>query len=147
MTLDPVERLNLSFAAGAVAVSLALATPGFASSVALGAALETANFRALRRAAGVFFGMVQGGGAWVGGFGLRFALLTAAVTVALWAGANPVGLLFGLSLIVPSVVIVAWRNRPPVVACPPAPSPDDESWDGWNPWLARERAPDEEDEA
>lgn len=146
MTLDPVERLNLAFAAGTAAISVVLVSPAFAASVALGAVLETANFRALRRAAAAFLGLVPGSGLWIGGFGLRFLLLGVGVGVALWAGAHPAGLILGLSLIMPAVVIAAWRNRPPVVECPPGPPPDDESWDAWNPWLARERA-EEEDEA
>jgi hypothetical protein len=48
MRLDRVERLNLTLSAGAVAASLALTTPHFTASLAVGAALEAANFRALR---------------------------------------------------------------------------------------------------
>ena len=49
MRLDRVERLNLTLSAGAVAASLALTTPHFTISLAVGAALEAVNFRALRR--------------------------------------------------------------------------------------------------
>jgi hypothetical protein len=80
----------------------------------------------------------------VSSFGLRFALLAAAVGLALYLGAHPVGLLIGLSLIVPSVVIAAWMARPEPAPATPAPSPDDPSWDEWNPWLAREREAEED---
>ena len=38
MTIDPIERTNLVLSAGAVAASLALASTGFALSLAIGAA-------------------------------------------------------------------------------------------------------------
>jgi hypothetical protein len=44
------------------------------------------------------------------------------------------------------MVIEAWRNRPAIVADAPVLSPDDPSWDRWNPWLARERDDDDHDE-
>lgn len=144
-----VEALNLTLSAGAVAASLALAGPAFSASVAVGAVLEAVNFRAFRRGAELLFrGEIAGSGPVVGAFALRFAGLAVALAVALAAGAHPVGLLVGLSLIVPSVVIWAVRNRPPVRECPPGPPPDDPSWDLFDPWLAREREPrDDEDDA
>ena len=72
-------------------------------------------------------------------------VLTLGIGVAVWAGAHPVGLLIGLSMIVPAVIVEAWRRRPPVVADLPSLPPDDPSWDRWNPWLAREHDVDEED--
>ena len=39
MQIDPIERMNLAFSAGAVAVSAVLATPLFAFSIAIGALL------------------------------------------------------------------------------------------------------------
>ena len=59
-----------------------------------------------------------------------------AAAVAAWlhaAGAHPVGLVIGLSLIVPSVVIAAWMARPRAGPCRPRRPPDDPSWDEWNP--------------
>jgi ATP synthase I chain len=150
--IDPIERWNLGISAGAIAASLALAPATFTAGLAVGAALEAANFRVLRRATQrMFGGELRGGRAWTGGFALRFVLLGAALYAAVHAGAHPVGLALGLSTIVPAVVLYAWRNRPasdPAAAQTVAP-PDDPSWDDWNPWLARERRPvepGEEDE-
>ena len=82
---------------------------------------------------------------WTGGFGIRFGVLGLAMGVALYYGAHPVALVIGLSMIVPSAVVEAWRHRPPVHPHAPALSPDDPSWNRWNPWLAREREDEEED--
>ncbi len=143
---EGLETLNLTLSAGAVAASLALVGPAFSASVAVGAVLEALNFRAFRRGAELLFrGEIAGSGPIVGAFALRFAGLAVAMAVALAAGAHPVGLLVGLSLIVPSAVIWAVRNRPPVLDCPPGPPPDDPSWDLFDPWLAREREPEEDD--
>ena len=82
-----------------------------------------------------------------GMLGLRFAFLALAMTVAVVAGVHPVGLVIGLSTIVPAVVIAAFGQKPvPGVAALPAPPPDDPSWDDWNAWTARERVRDTEDE-
>ena len=146
---DPIERLNLTLSAGAVAASLALAPPIFTVSLATGAILEAANFRALRRAGQRLFSReLTGAMGWTALFGMRFALLGVAMYVALAAGANPIGLVLGLSLIVPSVIWVAWRQVPPAVEAGSieVPPPDDPSWDDWNPWLARERDPVDEGE-
>jgi hypothetical protein len=149
VNIDPIERLNLGLSAGALAASLALAPPPFTAGLAVGAALEAANFRVLRRATQrLFGGQLVGGRAWTAGFALRFLFLGAAMYLAIRAGAHPAGLALGFSTIVPAVVIYAWRNPPPPVAGDPAPAPDDASWDEWNPWLARERrsaAEDDED--
>jgi hypothetical protein len=140
-----VQGLNLGLAAGAVVISWVALSPLFAASLAAGATLEAANFRSLRRSSQMIFQSgVSGGGAALTSFGLRFALLAAAVGLALYLGAHPVGLLIGLSLIVPSVVIAAWMARPAPAPATPAPPPDDPSWDEWNPWLAREREVEEE---
>lgn len=147
LSSDPIERLNLTLSAGAVAASLALASPQFSASLALGAAFEVANFRALRRATRrLFSGEIGGGGPWSAIFAVRFVLLGGAMYAALAAGAHPIGLILGLSMIVPAVVVVAWRTPPPAPEPgPPVPPPDDPSWDEWNPWLARERGPREDD--
>jgi hypothetical protein len=136
---------NLAFSAGATAAGLALVSPRFAASLALGALLETVSFRALWRASErVLLGRGSGGAAALGAFGVRFVMLAAVLWVALGAGAHPVGLVVGLSLMVPAVVLAAWRVRPRSGPAGPAPAPDDPSWDAWNAWLARERPPDEE---
>ena len=140
---DPFERANLTLSAGAVATSFAFAPPAFAASLAVGAVLEVANFRALRRAKQrLFAGEIQGGWAWSALFGLRFALLGCAMYIVLRSGADPIALVLGLSLIVPATLWVAWRTPPPVVpasALLAVPPPDDPSWEEWNPWLASER--------
>ncbi len=148
MAIDPVERLNLALSAGAVAASFALVSPPFAASLAAGALLETVNFRGLRRSAkALFSGQLVGGAGWSMAYGIRFGMLALGMGVALYVGAHPVGLVIGLSLIVPSVIIEAWRSRPPVATEPvPTLAPDDPAWDRWNPWLAREREDDDDEE-
>ena len=145
MSIDPIERTHLGLSAGAVAVSLAFVTPLFAASLAAGALLEAVNFRGLRRSAQfLFWGEISAGQGWSGVFALRFVLLVIGIGGALALGADPRGLLVGLSLIMPAVIIEAWRTRPPVDPSAPALAPDDPAWERWNPWLARERALDEE---
>jgi F-type H+-transporting ATPase subunit a len=109
-TIDRVQGLHLGLSAGAVAVAWVLLSPLFAASLAAGAALEVANFRSLRRSCqAIFQSGLSGGGAAVSAFGLRFALLAVAVGLALYLGAHPVGLVIGLSLIVPSVIVARPR--------------------------------------
>jgi hypothetical protein len=144
MTLHPMERWNLGLSAGAVAASFALASPRFACSVAAGAALEALNFRGLHRASELFFeGALPG--SWQAGFALRFGLLAAGIVAAVLLGAHPIGLLAGLSIMVPAAVIGAWRSRPPIQPDAPALDPDDPEWERWDPWLAREREDDKDD--
>jgi hypothetical protein len=147
MSLDPIERTNLALSAGAAAVSLAFAPPAFAASLLAGAALESVNFRGLRRSAVLFFG---GGLPGSGGFralsGLRFLLLAVGIALGLGVGAHPVGFVIGLSLIIPAALIEAWRHRPPVVPDAPRLAEDDPGWERWDAWLAREREPDEDEE-
>jgi hypothetical protein len=147
MSLDPIERTNLALSAGAVALSLAFASPAFAASLLAGAALESVNFRGLRRSAALFFG---GGLPSSAGFrtlsGLRFLLLAVGIATGLGLGAHPVGFAIGLSLIMPAALIEAWRHRPRVDPNAPALAPDDPVWKRWDPWLAREREPREDDE-
>ena len=145
--IDPIERTNLALSAGAVAASWLLASPAFALSLAVGAALETVNFRGLRRQAQfLFWGEIQSGGSWAGVYGLRFVLLGIGVIVALSLGAHPLGLLLGLSLIMPAAILEAWRSRPAVDPSAPALHPEDPDWERWNPWLAREIEPVEDDD-
>lgn len=146
MKVDPIERTNFALSAGAVAASLVFATPAFALSLGFGALLEAVNFRGLRRAAQfLFWGEIQGSRGWQGVFALRFGLLVIGIGSALAFGAHPVGLLVGLSLIIPAAVIETWRARPAVDPNAPALAADDPSWDRWNAWLAREEDPKEED--
>ncbi len=146
MRIDPIERTNLALCAGAAAAGWWLVTPAFALSLGFGALLEAVNFRGLRRSAEFLFGgQIQGSQAWSGVFALRFGLLVIGIGAALAFGADPLGLLLGLSLIMPAAIFEAWRARPPLDPMAPALAPDDPSWDRWNPWLAREGDPDDED--
>jgi hypothetical protein len=145
--IDPIERTNLTLSAGAVAASLALASPLFTWSLAAGALLEAVNFRGLRRAADFLFaGQIGSGSVWSGLYAFRFAWIGIGIGVALYFGADPIGLLIGLSLIMPAAIIEAWRNRPAIDPDAPSLAPDDPEWDRWNPWLAREREEIEESE-
>jgi hypothetical protein len=143
-----VLGFSLAFSAGATAVSWAFVSPRFAGSLALGAALEAMNFRALfGHWRSALLGAEALGWTRFASFGLRFVLLACALWAALAAGAHPVGLLIGLSLVVPAVVIAAWRARPAPDPSAPALDAEDPSWDAWNPWLARERDPEADEDA
>ena len=148
LTQGSVMGWNLAFSAGACAVSAAAISPRFAAGLAIGALLEAVNFRSLFRSAErALLAGGAGAGVAVASFGLRFVLLGAMIFLALRAGFHPVGLLVGLSLIVPASLLAAWRARPGIDPSAPALEPDDPSWDRWNPWLARERDETEEEEA
>ncbi len=141
---DPFERANFTISAGAVTASAIFAPPIFTVSLGIGVVIEALNFRALRRATQhLFSGELVGGRPWSALFALRFALLGVAMYIALAAGAHPIGLVIGLSTVVPAVVLVAWKTPPPLVQDPSVPGPDDPSWDDWNPWLAQERQRDD----
>ena len=146
---ENIERLNFAFSAGAVATPAVVASPQVNPTIALGAVLQKVKIRARRRATDALFsGHVRGARPWTFLFALRFAFLAGVMYVAIEAGAHPIGLLLGLSAIVPASLLVAWRSKPPVVeSSVPVPPPDDPSWDAWNPWLARERTVVEEEEA
>ncbi len=145
---DRVERQNLAVSAGAVAASRWLESPHFAASVGLGALLEAVNFRALHRQAQLlFWGEIRSGGAWTGLYGLRFGFLVVGIGGGLALGADPLGLIVGLSLVMPTALWIAWRNRPPIDPGATALDADDPDWDLWNPWTARERDPADEDDA
>ena len=134
-------QLNLALSAGAAAASYALVSPQFALSVAAGAAAESVSYSHLLRSSRAMF---EGRGG--SGYGLRFVFLAGFVAAAIWVGAHPVGLLVGVSLMIPVVVVQAWRNRPPIDPDAPALDAADPEWDRWNPWLAGERTPrDDED--
>ena len=146
LRIDPIERTNLALSAGAFAASWWLATPAFALSLGVGALLEAANFRGLHRSAEfLFWGRIAGARGWTAVFALRFLLLATGIGAALAFGAHPVGLVVGLSLVMPAAVLEAWRARPPLDPTAPALSPDDPEWERWDAWRAREREPVEEE--
>jgi hypothetical protein len=148
LALHPMERLNFGISAGALAVSLAVAPPSFSASLALGVALEAVNFRALRvSTARLFAGQLQGGSAWALLLGIRLTMLLGSMGIALAAGAHPIGLLIGVSTIVPAALIGAWWMRPPMDPEAPVLPPDDPSWDLYSVWRAGDREPNPEDEA
>jgi hypothetical protein len=146
MTLDPIQRMNMKLSAGAVAASFMLASPLFALSMLLGSVIEAVNFDGLRRSARFLFaGEIRGGRKWLLVFALRFSICAMVIMGAMNFGADPIGLVIGLSLMVPAVVIEAWRARPAIDPDAPALGPDDPGWDLWDPFLAREREPDDEE--
>lgn len=148
MTIQPIERLNLALSASATAATWWLVSPVFALSLGFGALLEAVNFRGLHQQAQLlFWGEIRSGGGWTGLYALRFGLLVIGIGGALALGAHPVGLVIGLSLIMPTTLWVAWRNRPAVDPNAPALALDDPDWERWNPWLAREREETDEDDA
>jgi hypothetical protein len=129
---------HLAFTAAAGVVAAALATPKFALSLLLGAALQTLNFRGLFGIARTALEQTRA----ASGLALRLPLFGALVYVAIKAGVDAAGLLAGITTLVPAVVIAAWRSRPrdfaDANATPPL-APDDPSWDQYSLWLARER--------
>lgn len=137
MKLYPAERLNMGISAGAVAASLVIASPHFAGSLAIGAALETVSFRFLHRTGeALFSGVVQGGGAWIVVLVLRLGLVFAGIVAAMMGGADPIGLVIGLSLAMPATLAAAVWNRPASVPQDPQPAvdPDDPIWDEFSVW-------------
>ena len=142
-----VQGMNLLLSAGATAAGYVAVSPRFAGGVMAGAVVESVNLRAMWRFSerAIFD---QGGGSAIaaGAFGVRFVVMGAVIFALLSAGMHPVGLLVGLSMVIPSVVTAAWLSRPaPSDAAPLAPT-DDAAFDDWNPWLAREVDRDDEDE-
>ena len=130
---------HFAFIAVATLVALAVATPKLALSLLLGAALQTMNFRGL-------FGLAQAALARearvASGFALRLPLFGALLFFAIGAGVDAVGLVAGITTLIPAVVVAAWQARPRDAADPStlsALAPDDPSWDQYSPWLARER--------
>ena len=137
MKLYPAEKLNVGLSAGAVAASFAVASPLFAGSLAFGAALETMNFRFLHRTAdAVFAGVVPGGGAWIAVLVLRLTLMFAGIVAAMMSGADPIGLVIGLSIVMPATIAAAIWHRPEHVEQEPLPAldPEDPAWDDYSVW-------------
>jgi hypothetical protein len=130
---------HAAISAAAALPAFALATPKFAFSLLLGAALQTLNFRGL-------FGLAQSALAQqaraASGFALRLPLFGALVFVAIRSGVDAAGLLASITTLVPAVLVAAWQSRPrdaADAAALPALAPDDPSWDQYSLWLARER--------
>jgi len=143
LQLDPIERVSLTFCVGAVGAAYALAPTPFATGVAVGAALESVNLRTQVRAARLLFdGERAGGGRWAGAFGMRLGLMAIGILGVLKLGADPAGVVVGISLAIPAVVYWAWHNRPAVqhFEAEPALAPDDPSWDRWSVWRGGEVA-------
>lgn len=135
--LHPLERVNLGFSAGGLAIAVALASPAFAASYALGAALEAINFRTLRVACGrILSGQLAGARLWSVIFGMRLVILLTSMGIALVAGAHPLGLLLGVSTVVPAVLAGAWWLRPPIDPGAPRLADDDPAWERWSVWRA-----------
>lgn len=142
-----LQGLNLTLSAGGLAASALFAGPAFTAAYALGAALEAVNFRALCACATrVLSGQLDGSRFWITLLGLRLAMLLAAMGVALVAGAHPLGLLLGVSTVVPAVLIGAWWLGPAVDPSAPALPADDPAWDHWSIWRADVVEPASEDE-
>lgn len=137
MKFYPAEKLNMGIGAGAVAASFAIASPHFAGSLAIGAALEAVNFRFLHRTGeALFTGVVNGGGPWVVVLVLRLGLVFGGIIAALASGADPIALVIGLSLAMPATVAAAVWHRPELVPGEPGPAidPEDPSWDQYSVW-------------
>ena len=149
MKLYPAEKLNMGIGAGAIAASFAIASPHFAGSLAIGAALAAVNLRFLHRTAeALFAGVVNGGGPWVVVLVLRLGLVFGGIIAALMFGANPVGLVIGLSLAMPATVAAAVWDRPAFVPQDPAPAldPEDPSWDEFSVWRPGQQLPNRDQE-
>jgi hypothetical protein len=145
--LHPLERWNLGLSAGGIAASMAFASPAFAGSFALGAALEAVNFRALRACCTqLLTGQLSGSGVWTALLGMRLSMLFVSMGIALVAGAHPLGLLLGVSTVVPAALLGAWWMRPPIDEGAPCLGPDDPSWDRYSVWRAGETEPTEDEE-
>jgi hypothetical protein len=138
---------HAAISTAAALLAFALATPKFALSLLLGAALQTLNFRGL-------FGLAQSAlvqqARVASGFALRLSLVAALLFVAIRAGVDAAGLLAGITTLVPAVLVAAWQARPRNVAdvgALPALAPDDPSWDQYSLWLARESESEREEDA
>ena len=138
---------HAAITASAAAVGFVAASPRFALSLLLGAALQTLNFRGLFSLAHRAFVLESRAAS---GLALRLPLFGALLFLAIRVGVDAAGLLVGITTLVPAVVIAAWQARPrdaADVSALPAPAPDDPSWDQYSPWLAREREIGREEDA
>ena len=143
-----LQKLNLTLSAGGIAASALLVGPAFTAAYALGAALEAVNLRALCACASrMLSGQLADSRGWLVLLGMRLTLLFAAMGVALLAGAHPLGLLLGVSTVVPAVLIGAWWLAPPIDPNAPALPADDPAWDHWSVWRADVVEPDDEETA
>ena len=141
MTTRPIERINLALSAGVVATAAAVASPLFAMSVAIGALVEGLSFRGLSIASRAFFaGVIRGQTAWLVLLAMRLGLVGALLYGAVRLGIDPIGLLLGLSVILPASVLGAIRMRPAIDpnAGPVEDEPADTDW-GWDARLYRDR--------
>lgn len=144
-----VVRWNLAFSASTCAASYSLVSPTFALAVGFGTLLELASFQTMWRSCErIFLTSTNGlsGALPAGVFGLRFLIVALVLFLALQAGIHPIGLVMGLLSIVPAILVAAWRARPAIDPNAPALPDDDPTWDAWNPWIAQESAPPDEDE-
>ena len=84
----------------------------------------------------VFAGNVPGGGPWIAVLSLRLSLVFAGVILAMYTGADPIGLLIGLSLVMPATIAAAVWHRPAITPQEPFPAvdPDDPIWDDYSVW-------------
>ena len=143
-----LQKLNLTLSAGGIAASALLVGPAFTAAYALGAALEAVNFRALCACASrMLSGQLADSRGWLLLLGMRLTMLFAAMGVALLAGAHPLGLLLGVSTVVPAVLIGAWWLGPPIDPDAPALPADDPAWDHWSVWHADVVEPSDDEEA
>lgn len=136
-TLDrtPFASSYIAVSLAAYVLAAAFATAYFAWSLLLGIMLEWVNFVFLRRSCRrVLSGSSSG---LIGNFGVRFVLLAVVVGLALSLGCHPIGLLVGLSVVVPSGIIAAWRVRPLPLSS--NINSEEYDWDNWDPWRAQER--------
>jgi len=149
-TIEPtraLQRFNLTLSAGGIAASALLVGPAFTAAYALGAALEAVNFRALCACTTrLLSGQLDGSRSWVALLGMRLTMLFAAMGVALVAGAHPLGLLLGVSTVVPAVLIGAWWLGPAIDPNAPSLPPDDPAWDHWSVWRADVVEPADDDD-
>ncbi len=144
MTTRPIEQLNLALSAGAVATAALVASPAFAASVAVGAVVEGLSFRGLSVASKAFFaGVLRGRFVWLLLLGMRLGLVGTLLYFSVRLGADPIGLLIGLSVILPATVVGSLRLRPPVdpnaaaLELDPDEEPGPDEW-GWDARLYRD---------
>ena len=75
------------------------------------------------------------------------AALTAAILLVAALGGHPIAFVAGLSVVMPAVLIDAWRHRPAVIdqSDYPVPDPDDPEWDRFSVWRMTSDDPDREE--